>query len=113
MWTDEVYEGRSWEGERLEEVEMRNCRFVQCSLRGARMAETTTSSCEFDECDFTNAALNATVHTNSSFLNCDLTNADLFNAALLRCRMVGSVFEGTDLRTIRVEGGDCSFATLR
>ena len=76
------------------------------------LTEATTSGAVFDRCEFLGAAFNASVHDTTRFDNCMFRDSSLFGATLRQCKLTGTRFQDTAMRSLTVEGGVWSWVSM-
>jgi len=104
---DESFSDENWYGEELTDRSYARCKFSHVDL-----TEASSRGAVFEECNFGNVLFNASRHTDSAFLRCTFKRCNLFEAEFTGCKMTGSTFNQSELRPLRVLGGDWSFVGL-
>jgi fluoroquinolone resistance protein len=104
---DEAFSNEDWYGEELVERTYTKCSFSQVDL-----TEATSHGAVFEECSFANVRWNASRHSDSAFLRCTFKRCNFFEAEFVGCKLVGSAFDQSTLRPLRIIGGDWSFVAL-
>jgi fluoroquinolone resistance protein len=104
---DETFNGDDWYAEDLADR-----RYLRCVFSHVDLTEATSRGAVFEECSFHNVRLNASRHLDSAFLRCEFKRCNLFEAEFTGCKLVGSSFHQSQLRPLRIIGGDWSFVAL-
>ncbi|GAA2701202.1 pentapeptide repeat-containing protein [Micromonospora olivasterospora] len=104
---DVTFRHEDWYGE-----ELADRHFVRCEFFHVDLTEAVSRGAVFTDCTFGNVAFNASRHTDSAFARCAFKRCNFFEAELTGCKLVGSSFAQCDLRPLRIDGGDWSFAVL-
>ncbi|WP_326558019.1 pentapeptide repeat-containing protein [Micromonospora sp. NBC_01796] len=103
----ETFRNEDWYGD-----EFTDSTYVGCTFLHVDLMEASTRGTVFQDCTFGNVQFNASRHTDSAFLRCTFKRCNLFEAEFTGCKFVGSTFTESDLRPLRVFGGDWSFVGL-
>lgn len=104
---DVTFRGDDWYGEDLVDRH-----YLRCTFSDVDLTEATSRGSVFEECTFHNVRLNASRHVDSAFLRCVFKRCNLFEAEFTGCKLVGSSFHQSQLRPLRIIGGDWSFVAL-
>jgi fluoroquinolone resistance protein len=104
---DEDFASTDLRGARLERVS-----FVRCSFEEAALDQLVTEGSSFTDCSFDRAELVASAHLRTAFVACSFNRTGLQRASLTDCKLAGSVFTDTRLRTTTIAGGDWSGVSL-
>jgi uncharacterized protein YjbI with pentapeptide repeats len=104
---DTSFRNEDWYGDEITDRSYTRCAFFDVDL-----TEALTQGVEFKECSFGNVRFNASRHTDSAFLRCTFKRCNFFGAEFTGCKMIGSTFEQSALRPLRVTGGDWSYVAL-
>jgi fluoroquinolone resistance protein len=108
----ELIEGESFRNEDWYADEFVDRAYTKCTFLGVDLTEAFTRGTVFTECTFGNVRLNASRHVDSAFLRCTFKRCNFFEAEFTGCKMIGSVFDHSVLRPLRVTDGDWSFVGL-
>lgn len=84
-----AFENESLNGEMLDKIEIKRCKFSSCRFGGTKMSKSWLSDCVFINCDFQSATFyDASIH-NCSFINCRLTGAQIGGASVKNTEFCG------------------------
>ncbi|HEX8095200.1 pentapeptide repeat-containing protein [Jatrophihabitans sp.] len=97
---DEDFVGTDLRGLSLRRLHFSRCRFDEASLD-----ELSTEACSFTDCGFDRAELNASAHLRTAFVACSFDRTRFTGASLTECKLAGSVFTNTTLRSVTIAGG--------
>lgn len=105
--TTSTVAGANWDGRKLEREQHSDVLFTDLDMTEARNDRSV-----FNRCTFRRARFNASAHEDAAFLNCTFIGCNLFDVRFLRCKLVGSLFDGCSFEIMQVKDGDWSFAGL-
>lgn len=97
----------NWDGRKLDREQYSDVLFTDLDMREAHNAGSI-----FNRCTFRRARFNSSVHEDTAFLNCTFVGVKFFDVRFIRCKLMGSVFEGCAFEIMQVKEGDWSFAGL-
>ncbi|MEQ1781784.1 MAG: pentapeptide repeat-containing protein [Hyphomonadaceae bacterium] len=97
----------NWDGRKLEREHYSDVLFTDLDMR-----EAQTTGSVFNRCTFRRTRFNSSVHEDTAFLNCTFVGVNFFDVRFVRCKLMGSVFEGCAFEIMQVKDGDWSFAGL-
>jgi fluoroquinolone resistance protein len=97
---DEDFVGTDLRELSLQRLHFSRCRFDEASLDGL-----STEACSFTDCSFDRAELTGSTHLRTAFVACSFNRARFTGATLTECKLTGSVFADTPLRSVTVAGG--------
>jgi len=102
-----ILERVSFQGWRLEECEIKDCRFQNCDFSGATFRSIQFVNCDFAACSFSDIVAESSYMVASQLYDCDLRNAIFAYSNFERSKLVGCV-----LNQASVEGANFHSATV-
>lgn len=101
---DQVFLGKTFEGNALAQKDYEQCTFVNCIFQRADLSDIIFSDCQFTDCDLSMATLNETAFRDTTFTNCKLLGLrfDTCNPFSLSFKFVGCTLQFSSFFRLKI-----------